>query len=150
MCTAIYYPHKFLCRNLDLYHRYRESITLMPSGFCPEFRYLGKQGRHFAVLGMATVADGYPLYYDGFNQHGLGACALNFVGYCKYTPPKHNMINLASFELIPYLLCSMKSVSEVRSCIPHISLTSEPPSYTPSGNHQSVPHIHEFEGFFLF
>ena len=110
MCTAIYYSERFLGRNLDLCHRYRESVTLMPNEFRLKFRYLGENSRHNAVLGMATVVDGYPLYYDGFNQHGLGVCALNFVGYCKYTAPKPTGINLASFELIPYLLCNIKSV----------------------------------------
>ncbi len=126
MCTAVYYSNNYLGRNLDLFHRYKESVTITPCTFPLRYRYLGEDKNHFSAVGMATVADGFPLYYDGLNQHGLGICALNFVGYCKYTKPDPQKICLASHELIPYILTGMKSVAELRKNIAHISLTADP------------------------
>ena len=48
--------------------------------------------------------ENYPLYYEGFNEKGLGICGLNFVGNCAYFPEKNGKNNLAQYELIPYLL----------------------------------------------
>ena len=39
---------------------------------------------HYAIIGMAYVAGGYPLYYDGINEKGLGMAGLNFVGNAKF------------------------------------------------------------------
>lgn len=39
--------------------------------------------RHYAILGMAHVAEGYPLYYDAINEKGLGMAGLNFVGNAR-------------------------------------------------------------------
>lgn len=36
------------------------------------------------MIGMAYVADDYPLYYDAVNEKGLGMAGLNFVGNAKY------------------------------------------------------------------
>lgn len=32
------------------------------------------------IIGMAHVAENYPLYYDAVNEAGLGMAGLNFVG----------------------------------------------------------------------
>lgn len=125
MCTAIYYADRFLGRNLDLGYRYRESVCITPGGYPLRYRYYGTDSNHYRVIGMATVANGYPLYYDGMNEHGLGICALNFKGYCKYTKPDAKKLCLASFELIPYLLTKMKSVAEIKEKAASISLTDE-------------------------
>lgn len=31
---------------------------------------MGKPESHFAMVGMAYIADGYPLYYDATNEKG--------------------------------------------------------------------------------
>lgn len=36
------------------------------------------------MIGMAHVADGYPLYYDAVNEKGVGMAGLNFVGNAVY------------------------------------------------------------------
>ncbi len=43
--------------------------------------------QHYAMIGMAHVADDYPLYYDAINEKGLGMAGLNFVGNAVYGEP---------------------------------------------------------------
>ena len=45
---------------------------------------MGRLDAHYAMIGMAHVADGYPLYYDAVNEAGLGMAGLNFVGNAQY------------------------------------------------------------------
>ena len=56
---------------------------LMPRKFPISFRYMGKRETHYAILGIAHVAGGYPLYYDAINEKGVGMAGLNFVGKCQ-------------------------------------------------------------------
>ena len=46
-----------------------------------------KTESHYAIIGMAHVADDYPLYYDAVNEKGLGMAGLNFVGNAVYAEP---------------------------------------------------------------
>ena len=45
---------------------------------------MGKCDAHYGMIGMAHVADGYPLYYDAVNEEGVGMAGLNFVGNAVY------------------------------------------------------------------
>ena len=78
------------------------------------------------MIGMGTVARGYPLYYDAINEHGLYVAGLNYVGNAKYLPPKQDKVNLAPFELIPYILSKCTSVSEAKKALSRISITDIP------------------------
>ena len=53
---------------------------MTPRNYPFEFRYMGRKDNHYAMIGMAHVAGGYPLYYDAINEKGLGMAGLNFVG----------------------------------------------------------------------
>ena len=50
---------------------------------------------HYAMIGMAYVADDYPLYYDAVNEKGLGMAGLNFVGNAKYQDVQTGRENVA-------------------------------------------------------
>lgn len=78
------------------------------------------------MIGMATVADGYPLYYDAVNEAGLGIAGLNFPGNAVYFPAIDGKDNVAPFELIPWILAQCKNVSEARKLIQKINLTDVP------------------------
>ena len=71
MCTAISFLKNgsFFGRNLDLEYNIGEKITLMPRNFKLEFCSGKTFEHHFAVLGTAHLAGGYPLFYDGINEH---------------------------------------------------------------------------------
>ena len=80
MCTAATYCTKdfYFGRNLDLEYSYRESVTVTPRNFPFCFRYAGECRTHFALIGMAYVAENYPLYYDATNEKGLSMAGLAF------------------------------------------------------------------------
>ena len=103
MCTAITYKTKdhYFGRNLDLEYSYKETVTITPRNFTLHFRRMGKLDQHFAIIGMAYICDGYPLYYDGTNEKGLSMAALNFPGNADYKAYRYQKDNIVPFELIP-------------------------------------------------
>lgn len=127
MCTAITYKTKdhYFGRTLDLEYHYSESVTVVPRRYSLEFRCGVKMASHYAMIGMATVAGGYPLYYDAVNEKGLGAAGLAFWKSAKYCPSCTGRDNIASFELIPWVLSQCDSVIEARELLGRINITSE-------------------------
>ena len=86
MCTAATYQTKdfYFGRTLDYEFTYGDEITVTPRNFPLSFRHEDTLERHYAILGMAHVAEGYPLYYDAINEKGLGMAGLNFVRNAVY------------------------------------------------------------------
>ena len=66
MCTAATYKTKdfYFGRTLDYEFSYGDEVTVTPRNFCFRFRHMGEVKTHYAMIGMAYVADDYPLYYD--------------------------------------------------------------------------------------
>ena len=114
MCTAATYHTKdhYFGRNLDLEHGYNETVTITPRKYVFSFRRLAPMETHYAMIGMATVSGGYPLYYDATNEHGLSMAGLNFPHSAQYMPERQDKDNVTPFELIPWILGTCKSVSE--------------------------------------
>lgn len=127
MCTAIsYHPAEhYFGRNLDLEHRYCETVCIMPRRYPLLFRRERTLSTHYAIIGIATVINNYPLYYDATNEHGLSAAGLNFPGNAVYSQPTDDGTNIASFELIPWLLSQFKNVSQVKDALQHIHITND-------------------------
>ncbi len=127
MCTSVTYQTKdfYFGRTLDFDFSYAEEVTVMPRKYPLHFRFAGDLSEHYAVTGMAFVPDGYPLFYDAFNEKGLCMAGLNFVGNAKYYAQAEGKINLAQFEFIPYILATCSCVREVVERLKHINLTNE-------------------------
>ena len=125
MCTAVTFQTKdfYFGRTLDYEHSWGEEVTLMPRNFPLGFRNIGTLESHYAILGMARVADGYPLYFDGFNERGLAMAGLNFVGNAVYGKPREGKDNVAQFEFIPWILAQCDSVREARDLLNNLNLT---------------------------
>lgn len=89
MCTAAVYKTKdfYFGRNLDYEFPYGEEVTVTPRNYPFHFRFLGEMEHHYSMIGMAHIADNYPLYYDAVNEKGLGMAGLNFVGNAVYGEP---------------------------------------------------------------
>ena len=98
----------------------------MPRCYPLAFRHTPVIKRHLATIGVATVAGGYPLYYDATNETGLSIAALNFPGSAHYPPMDASQENIAPFELIPFLLSQCSCVSQVRSLLARIHLAAIP------------------------
>ena len=73
-----------------------EKITVMPRNYPLELRHGGSIPSHYAIIGMAHIADDYPLYYDAVNEMGLGIAGLNFVGNAIYSNVKTDAETLLS------------------------------------------------------
>lgn len=126
MCTAVTYHTKdfYFGRTLDYDHSYSEEVTITPRNFPLPFREMGTRETHFAMIGMAHVVEDYPLYFDAVNEKGLAMAGLNFVGYAHYRESAPGRDNIASFELIPWILSQCASVQEARGLLDRINLTN--------------------------
>ena len=128
MCTAVSFRTKdhYFGRNLDLDYTYQESVVITPRNY--SFRFLNDVTltHHYAMIGIATIADGYPLYYDATNEFGLSMAGLNFPGNAKYLSARDNMDNLSPFEFIPWVLCQCKTTCEAKVLVSKINLTDTP------------------------
>lgn len=126
MCTAISFltNDHYFGRNLDLEYHYNEQVTIMPRNFPLNFTSEAKQLHHYAMIGVATIDNGYPLYYDATNEYGLSIAGLNFPGNAVYLPPSDSAINVASFELIPWLLCQCKNVDEAYRMLQNVRIVN--------------------------
>lgn len=127
MCTAISYKTKdhYFGRNLDLEYSYNETVTITPRNFIFNFRKAGKMENHFAIIGMAYVSGGYPLYYDATNEKGLSVAGLNFPEYADYKPYREGKDNITPFELIPWILGQCETVAEAEKLLGRINLLNE-------------------------
>ena len=128
MCTAATYKSAdfYMGRTLDYEFSYGEEITVMPRRYPLAFRHGGKTESHYAIIGMAHVADDYPLYYDAVNEKGLGMAGLNFVGNAVYAEPEEGKQNVAQYEFIPWLLSQCATLDEARSRLSKMNLTGTP------------------------
>ena len=124
MCTAICDGALF-GRTLDLEYSFDESVVVTPRNFPFSFICEGECKHHYAIIGIAHVARGVPLYYDAMNEKGLCAAALNFPRCAEYSKRGGEGHNVASFELIPWLLSSAVSVSDARELLARTTVTDE-------------------------
>ena len=127
MCTVATYKTKsfYMGRTLDYERTFGESVCVTPRAFPLEFRHAGRLARHYAFIGTAHVANGFPLYYDAVNEKGLGMAGLNFVESCRYGTPKNGAHNIAQFELIPWLLGRCADIAEARRELAALTVVGE-------------------------
>lgn len=125
MCTAATYRTRdfYFGRTLDYEVSYGEEVTVAPRSYPFRFRTGEALERHYAMIGMAHVADGCPLYYDAVNEKGLGMAGLNFVGNAVYHKPDPERDNVETFEFIPWILGRCATVEEARARLGRLNLT---------------------------
>lgn len=131
MCTAVTYQTKdfYFGRTLDHESSYGESAVIVPRNYV--FRFRGPMdGRtlrmHYAMIGIARMQEGYPLFYDAVNEKGLCMAGLNFVGNAHYGKRVEGKDNVAVFEFIPWILAQCASVQEARVLLERINLVDVP------------------------
>ena len=127
MCTAVVYKTKdhYFGRNLDLEYSYHETVTITPRNYYFHFRNTEDMKSHYAIIGMAYVVDSYPLYYDATNEKGLSVAALNFPDNAVYQEIKDDKINVASYELIAWILSQFQCVDEVVNLLKKVNITKQ-------------------------
>ncbi len=129
MCTALtfYRDDTFFGRNMDIEYSFGERVVFVPRKFPLSFQELPTLDAHFAILGMAAVLEGYPLFAECFNEKGLCGAGLNFPGYAHYGQRQaHRTLSLAPYELLPYVLGTCETVAQVKVCIDNLNLIDTP------------------------
>lgn len=127
MCTALTFKTKdnYFGRNLDYEFSYNETVTIVPRNYPFKFKTMGKNIKHYAMIGMAFVQDDYPLYYDATNEKGLSMAGLNFPNNAFYPKKIKGKNNVAPFEFIPFILSTCKNVKEAKKAIEKINIYDE-------------------------
>ena len=123
MCTSINLKTEdcYFGRNLDLEYGFNEKVVITPRNYKLKNNLVIKN----AIIGMASVVDDYPLYSDAVNEYGLAMAGLYFPNNACYKEFDPSKINIASYELIPYILGNFKSVKELKNIIYDLNITNE-------------------------
>ena len=124
MCTAIKDNHLF-GRTLDLEQPYGEHVVITPRKYPLTFLYEAPIYRHYAMIGAAHISDAIPLYYDGMNETGLCAAALRLPAITHYHEKKSKGVNLASYELISWILCNFESAKNAKDALRDVNITHD-------------------------
>lgn len=126
MCTAINFKTKdhYFGRNLDLEYTYQETVTVTPRNYPFHFRMAGTMESHYAMIGMAYVVDGYPLYYEATNEKGVSAAGLMFAQNAHYPERAEGKDNIPPFEFIPWLLAQCENMQGVRKLLERVNLVN--------------------------
>ena len=127
MCTAISFTTKdhYFGRNLDLEYSYIETVTITPRNYPLLFRKKESLNTHYAMIGIAYVHNGYPLYYDATNEMGLSIAGLNFPENADYKPEMPEKDNITPFEFIPWILGQCSTVKDTKVLLDKINLLEE-------------------------
>ena len=126
MCTAANYLTKchYFGRNFDYEISYNERVTITPRNYPLIFRDTEDIENHYGIIGIAAGIDEYPLY-DACNEKGLAMGGLNFPDYCDYKPLNESKVNIASFEIIPYILSQSKTINDAKRLLVDLNISNE-------------------------
>ena len=119
MCTAICYRKNasYFGRNLDVDRGYGERVVITPRNYEIKMRCEKSIISHYAIIGMACVADDFPLYFEATNEKGLSMAGLNFPENAVYYSFEEGKYNVTPFEFIPWVLAQCSCIDEVKSLI---------------------------------
>ena len=125
MCTAAIYKTKdfYFGRNLDYEVSYGESVAVTPRKYKFVFTEAGECAEHYAMIGMAHVSGGYPLYYDAVNEKGLCMAGLNFAKSAVYHSFVDGKTGVAQYEFIPFILGQCDNVYSAKELLGRITVT---------------------------
>lgn len=112
ICTAIAWKNYF-GRTLDYEVSFGEQVVFVPRRAALCFGQKPPLKSHFALLGMAAVRGGAPLFFDGMNERGLAMAGLQFAGFCAYFEGGE----IAPFEIIPWVLGQCADIGQARALL---------------------------------
>ena len=126
MCTAICYRSSFsyFGRNLDLDRGYGERVLITPRNYEIKMRCEKPIKSHYAMIGIATVVDDFPLYFEATNEKGLSMAGLNFPENAVYYPFAEGKDNVSPFELIPWILSQCACIGEAKILLEKLNLVN--------------------------
>lgn len=127
MCTAVVFQSKdrYFGRNLDLERGYGEQVVITPRGFLFEHGSFRLEPNHHAMIGMAAVLDGFPLYYEATNEMGLSMAGLNFPGNAYYGEAVQEKDNIPPYAFIPWILGRCGDLEAAKQLLRNLHLVGE-------------------------
>lgn len=112
-------------RNMDLEYEFGDCVVITPRNYCVKFRKAGIMKKHYAMIGMATIKQGYPLYAEAVNEKGLCIAGLNFPENAYYPIEEDfDKSNISPFELVLWVLGKCANVEEAKELLAHTHLIS--------------------------
>ena len=112
-----------------------EQVVITPRNHPFHFHELEDLNDHHALIGMANVASGQPLYAEAMNEHGLYMAGLNFPGNACYDRPDDRArYHAAPYELIPWILGICRNVTEAKALLSSFAPLARPFSLTADGS----------------
>lgn len=123
MCTAICIHGRcaLFGRTLDLEDSLGAGIVLTPRGYGFGESIFSR----YAIVGMGIVSEGRALYFDAMNEMGLWAAALNFPTCSVYRKAEKCKLNLASYEILPYILANFVTAKEAADNLKELNITDK-------------------------
>ena len=124
MCTAVSFVSSshYFGRNLDLDCSYHEQVVICPRSYKFLMRHVTDLESHYALIGMASVVEGMPLFYEAGNEKGLCMAGLNFPFNAEYKEFMEDKDNIAPFELIPWILGKCSCLDEAKQLLKRINI----------------------------
>lgn len=129
MCTAftLFKNRLYFGRNMDLDYSFNESVVVTPR----HYSFLLKNGKRvkntYAMVGMATVINGCPLYAEAINEKGVCLAGLNFPQNAAYGKKGNlNENSVAPFELFPILLGQCENIEQIKDILAKIDIVDVP------------------------
>lgn len=120
MCTSIAMKQAggMFGRNLDLDCAFGQQVAVMPRRFPLRFKRQAPLARHLAMVGMAHLAQGQPLYAEAVNEAGLYMAGLYFPDSAWYPPEVPAGFDaVAPYELIPWVLARCESLTQAKTAL---------------------------------
>ena len=124
MCTCIDFTTKdhYFGRNLDLEYRFGEKVVITPRNYRFDLKNGDSLCTKYAMVGMASVRDCYPLYAEATNEAGLSMAGLNFPNNACFCGPDASGFHLCPHELIPYFLGLYSTVAQLRPLLTDLNI----------------------------
>ncbi len=131
MSTAIRFTdnsrHMYFGRNYDDDRIYGAHVAITPQGFSAPYAFENDAPVSHAIIGMANVFHGTPMYFDCANEAGLGVAALQFTGYAAYeNDAVDGKTNIAAYEFPLWVAATFTSVDEVENALHDVAIVGKP------------------------
>lgn len=139
MCTAATYRTKdhYFGRTLDYEVSYGEEVVVTPRNFPFHFRHMGGLSQPIMPSSAWQRWRGSIPYTMTPPEKGLSMAGLIFPGNADYKPLAEGKDNVATFELIPWLLGQCATVEEAKAYLARMNLAN-----TPFGSQFPVSPLH--------
>lgn len=114
-------------RNLDLEYDFGQQVVITPRGYRIALSQEPEMATHYAIVGMASVQNNYPLYADAINEKGLGMAGLHFALYGVYPARVENeKYTVSPYEYILWVLGKCATLAEARDLVEKTTLSDVP------------------------